>query len=291
MKITVITCALCAFLTSSLLDAAVRETYVNLKPGGSATPPTVMATTEQQWNEVTVSTGGASGPWPSGTTVSGIQMLDKNGNNSYELSVKKLNAAGIWSYTASQGNFNVPGLPYSSIPVPDSVTQELVGVNNGANIVYTLSGFEQGDVIRKLYVGGFVQNLKDGSTTSTKYDNVYTMTISGATLASVENLAMTNSSEAFTQQWTIVDDHTLTLTFTRTDKTLDSYQGFVADLTGLVMTGNDLSIQMGTTAAPNGGAMSGISYIAIVPEPTTCGLGFLSITLLCLRRRRCYPIA
>lgn len=114
------------------------------------------------------------------------------------------------------------------------------------------------------------------------------MTITGATLASTGDIVLNKSAERqFTEQWNIVDENTVTLTLTNPQSVnADVLLGFGADLSGLVMTGEELSIRFGTSACANTGTNSGLSYIGLFPEPTTSNLSMLSLVLLCLRRRR-----
>lgn len=267
--------ALC--LSPSALSAATPTyatgTLVDLNTGGSS----VDNTYSQSWNHVGMPTGNAGGFWPENKEVTGIQLKDVYGNDSYQLSIKKTKGAGMWN----QGNKGVviPSVP--GFAEEGGINPSLIGPNNDSTIIYTLSGFQSGDSLKGLIVGGFATNNAD----PTKYRNTYTMTITGATLANLNQINMQTSTEDYTMQWSIVDDNTVQLTMASTDKST-AQVGFAAELSDLVMTGTDLSIQIGASSTNTSGANSGIAYIAVLPEPATCSLGLLSLGLLCLRRRR-----
>lgn len=265
---------------SVLMAVPAHETYIDLTTGATGNnPPEISHSYADSWNQVAVTTGGAgaSAPWHDERTFEAIQLKDFRGADSYQLTVSKKGTAGVWDASVA-----VPALP--NFTVSESVGNSQLGGNNGTNMAYTLSGFTAGDTIGHLVIGGYAKNTSGQQFSG----NVFTLTITGATLASTDNISLLKSADGqFTETWSIVDDNTVTLTLTNPQSlSQDVLLSFAADLSGLVMTRDELSIQYGTSVCANGGANSGLSYIGLFPEPTTGSLSLLSLGLLCMRRRR-----
>lgn len=229
------------------------------------------------WNTVTVSQGG-NAIWVGGTTtVSGVSLKDIYGNDSYTLSVSKTGNTGVWKYEPTA---SIPSL--SCFPVSESMANTVIGGNNKTQLTFTLSGFQSGDIIHHLAIGGFVGNTKQVNN-----PNVYTLTISGAKLADSSRKTLLGTNEGYTTTWADDGSGTVTLMITLADASLTSSDySFATVLSGLELTGDALSITMGATSGALDGATSGLSYIGMFPEPTTGCLSVFALGLLTLRRRR-----
>ncbi len=274
MKLRIILSLLCA-ATTQLMAASVQETNINLTIGA---PTSGQASTSYDagtgWNTLTAKSGSAT-DWPAGTSISGMQLKDTAGNDSYTLTFTKTGAAGIFKYS----DYAAPSLGDHSAGEPYNTSG--IGGNNTTGLTFTLSGFQSGDVLNSLVFGGMVIN--------NKFKNDYKITITGATwgAGSTSDIALSDPTNVGTPTWSGKTEGSSTQSLTLVPTGTENGTGFTVELKDLVMTGSELTISITSpTAATSGGSKVALDYISIIPEPATASLSLLSLGLLSLRRRR-----
>ncbi|OCA02371.1 hypothetical protein AC781_00120 [Akkermansia glycaniphila] len=280
MKKTLLFVSLLSLFGGTQAFARVQETRINFTAGGAAANASTPAATVTMdwWNDVSITTGGPA-VRPSGTAIDGLSLMDTQGvTTRYTFGYTKTGSAGIWGYNVHTSpvnpNYNVPE-QYRSGYMP--------GGNNGTISKYSVSGFTVGDTL-DLAFGGLVN---DG--TITTQQNRYVITITGATIANINNDSEIYFSKTTASSWSTSGN---SITLTIGDGNTYAQAGFAAMLSGLTMTSNTLDIQIDARNKTTGGVASGsgatygLSYMSIIPEPATASLSLLGLAVLTLRRRR-----
>lgn len=277
--------AVCALMAASCsLQAAtqyVQDTFIDLQGATLADGSKATAEFQNQWNTVTAATG-SNAVWAENSSVTGLQLKNDKGNDSYTMSISKGGNTGVWS----KDRPNMPTFPHFAVD-PGAAGSGLGG-NNLTVLTFGIQGFQAGDVIQHLVIGGYAQNNANSSGTANNFEvNTYRLTITGAVMAANEQLSLIQSNENFAITWETNGTDTVTLNLAVANNTDAASTDFAVDLSGLVLTGDSLDIAIQSVRrAENGGALHGLSYIGMFPEPTTCSLSLLALGLLSLRRRR-----